>query len=90
MTTTATLPDREAEERETRSAVSMIVIVPPHDSRTTVSTQGQPGCHMEVSERRSRSRSICNGAVGTIEATSMALIAMTGAASGYRSPGASA
>lgn len=34
--------------------------------------------------------SMLNSAVGTIEPTSMALIAMTGAASGYRSPGASA
>jgi len=38
--------------------VSMIVIVPPHESRTTVSTSGRPGCHMEASERRSRSRSM--------------------------------
>jgi hypothetical protein len=29
-----------------------------HDSRTTVSTRGQLGCHMEASERRSRSQSI--------------------------------
>ena len=80
ITTTATLPDREAEELETRGGpptkwslaicklacrtvmsastscevtvsdvVSMIVNVPPHDSRTTVSTPGRPGCHMEVS-----------------------------------------
>jgi hypothetical protein len=31
--------------------VSMIVIVPLHDSRTTVSTPGRPGCHAEASER---------------------------------------
>ena len=38
--------------------VSMIGIVPPHDSCTRVSTPGRPGCHMEASERRSRSRSV--------------------------------
>jgi hypothetical protein len=61
--------------------VSMIVIVPPHDSCTTVSTPGRPGCHMEASERRSRSRSnMRNAAVSTIDATFVTSIAMTTAA----------
>ena len=118
MTTTATLPDREAEELETRSGpptkwsfaiyrplpvgrlmsastncevtvsdvVSMIVIIPPRDSRTTVSTPGRPVCHMEASERRSCSRSnMRNAAVSTIDATFVTSIAMTAAAYGCRS-----
>jgi hypothetical protein len=45
--------------------VSMIVNVPPHDSRTTVSTPGRPGCHI-VPEAIAFAINMRNATVSTI------------------------
>ena len=61
--------------------VSMIVIMPPHDSRTTVSTRGTAGLsHGSVREAIAFAINMRNATVNTIDATFVTSITMTAAA----------